>query len=112
MLQPALGASLKVVKDLNLFEKWHQQGNVALTFEELAELVSCDGLLLRKAVQCILACHTFSASDVSNSTKSLRPDRLIRHLAANNVLEEVGPGSIQADCFLARLTSADLWGVD
>lgn len=61
-LQPALGASLKVVKDLELFEKWHQRGDIALTHTELAELVPCDALLLRKFPQCLRASFTSHAS--------------------------------------------------
>ncbi|KAI4197130.1 MAG: hypothetical protein LQ348_002197 [Seirophora lacunosa] len=38
MTQPALGASLKVAKDLQLFEKWHGSGHVALDYKELADL--------------------------------------------------------------------------
>ena len=48
--QPALGASLKVVKDLELFERWHERGDVALTYAELSALVSCDSLLLRTII--------------------------------------------------------------
>lgn len=44
--QPALGAALKVFKDLNLFEKWHARGNVEMTATELAELVNADAALL------------------------------------------------------------------
>lgn len=44
-VKPAVGASLKVVKDLKLFERWHERGDVPLTHAELAELVPCDALL-------------------------------------------------------------------
>ena len=45
--QPALSAALKVTKDLKLFEKWHDCGDVALGPNELAQLTSCDALLMR-----------------------------------------------------------------
>lgn len=47
--QPALNASLKVLKDLNLFERWHEHGDIAMTSDELAELVPCDAMLLRES---------------------------------------------------------------
>lgn len=40
--QPALGASLKVAKDLKLFDRWHERGDGEMTREQLAEMVSCD----------------------------------------------------------------------
>lgn len=46
LTQPALGAALKVSKDLNLFEKWHGRGNIEMTAIELAELVNADAALL------------------------------------------------------------------
>ncbi|MCJ1386377.1 hypothetical protein MMC17_009503 [Xylographa soralifera] len=61
MGQPALSAALKVATDLELFKKWHEHGDGAMTSEELAELVSCDSVLLA---------------------------RLLRHLAANHMLQE------------------------
>lgn len=44
--QPALGAALKVMNDLQLFEKWHERGDEATTREQLAEAESCDPILL------------------------------------------------------------------
>ena len=40
------GASLKVGKDLQLFEKWHECGDGEMTGERLAEIISCDPALL------------------------------------------------------------------
>lgn len=65
MGQPALGAALKVSKDLQLFDKWHERGDGAMTREQLAAMVSCDPNLLF---------------------------RLLRHLAANHVLQETSIG--------------------
>lgn len=76
MGQPALGAALKVFKDLSLFEKWHARGNVEMTAIELAELVNADAALL---------------------------SRLLRHLAANNLLEETS-----SDVFKPTLFSQSL----
>lgn len=42
MYQPALGAALKVSKDLRLFDKWHERGDGEMTREQLAEMVSCE----------------------------------------------------------------------
>lgn len=44
--KPALGAALKVGKDLQLFEKWHDCGDGEMTSDELANIVSCDPSLL------------------------------------------------------------------
>ncbi|KAI1159583.1 S-adenosyl-L-methionine-dependent methyltransferase [Nemania serpens] len=65
MGQPALGAALKAAMDLKLFETWHEQGNAEATADELASTVSCDPELLI---------------------------RLLRHLAANHILEEPSIG--------------------
>ncbi|KAI1446999.1 S-adenosyl-L-methionine-dependent methyltransferase [Annulohypoxylon stygium] len=65
MGQPALGAALKVAKDLKLYDKWHELGDGEMTCEQLSELVSCDPALLF---------------------------RILRHLAANHVLEETSIG--------------------
>ncbi|KAK6077443.1 s-adenosyl-l-methionine-dependent methyltransferase [Seiridium cupressi] len=46
MGQPALGAALKVAKDLDLFEKWHSSGNAEMTGPELANLVQAEPALL------------------------------------------------------------------
>lgn len=46
MRQPALGAALKVSKDLQLFDKWHEHGNGAMTREQLSAMVSCEPDLL------------------------------------------------------------------
>ncbi|KAI4112941.1 MAG: hypothetical protein LQ345_005985 [Seirophora villosa] len=76
MTQPALGASLKIVKDLQLFEKWHGSGHVTLDYKELADLVRCDALLL---------------------------ERLVRHLSASNMLQEVSPGRFKQTAFTLAL---------
>ncbi|KAI2465128.1 S-adenosyl-L-methionine-dependent methyltransferase [Annulohypoxylon bovei var. microspora] len=65
MGQPALGAALKVAKDLKLYDKWHECGDEEMTCEQLSKLVSCDSALLF---------------------------RLLRHLAANHVLQETSIG--------------------
>lgn len=76
MSQPALGAALKVVKDIQLFEKWHDRGDDAMTGEQLAELVSCDSNLL---------------------------DRLLRHLAASHMLKETATGAFLPTTFTHAL---------
>lgn len=76
MSQPALGASLKVGKDLRLFEKWHECGDGEMTSEQLAEIVSCDPALLA---------------------------RLLRHLAANHMLQETSIGAFKPTKFTLAL---------
>ncbi|RMZ85134.1 hypothetical protein DV738_g248, partial [Chaetothyriales sp. CBS 135597] len=76
MNQQALTASLKVVKDLRLFEKWHDRGDGELSSKELAEIVSCDPALLV---------------------------RLLRHLAANHLLEETSIGVFKQTKFSLAL---------
>ncbi|KAL2151685.1 hypothetical protein VTH82DRAFT_6783 [Thermothelomyces myriococcoides] len=76
MGQPPLGATLKVIKDLQLLEKWRDHGNEASTPERLAELVSCDPALL---------------------------NRLLRHLAANGMLEETSIGVFKPSKFTTAL---------
>ncbi|OOF94199.1 hypothetical protein ASPCADRAFT_51459 [Aspergillus carbonarius ITEM 5010] len=76
MTQPALGASLKVAKDLQLFEKWHERGDNAESSKELATMVDCDPVLLA---------------------------RILRHLAANHVLEESAPGIFKPTPFSLSL---------
>ncbi|MCJ1317167.1 hypothetical protein MMC15_002490 [Xylographa vitiligo] len=62
MGQPALGAALKVGKDLDLYQKWHERGDGEMTFQQLAEMLpATDPALLY---------------------------RIFRHLAANHVLQE------------------------
>ncbi|KAI0204036.1 S-adenosyl-L-methionine-dependent methyltransferase [Astrocystis sublimbata] len=65
MGQPALGAALKVAMDMRLFELWQEKGREESTARELAWIVSCDPELLV---------------------------RLLRHLAANHILEEPSIG--------------------
>ncbi|KAK8124333.1 S-adenosyl-L-methionine-dependent methyltransferase [Apiospora kogelbergensis] len=63
LTEPALDATLKVLRDLKLFEKWDQAGaDHPQTAATLAEMTSCDPALL---------------------------SRMLRHLAATNLLEEV-----------------------
>ncbi|KAL2039673.1 hypothetical protein N7G274_007532 [Stereocaulon virgatum] len=67
MGQPALASALKVCKDLQLFDKWHEQyGDGELSSDKLAEIVGCDPALLV---------------------------RLLRHLAANHLLLESSIGT-------------------
>ena len=51
--QPALGATLKVMNDLQLSEKWHERGDEATTREQLAEAESCDPILLGQSLRLI-----------------------------------------------------------
>jgi len=72
MGQPALGASLKVGKDLGLYGKWHEAGGEEKTSQELASLVGCDTILL---------------------------DRILRHLAANHMVDEPSIGRFRPNKF-------------
>ncbi|OBR03148.1 O-methyltransferase [Colletotrichum higginsianum IMI 349063] len=66
MGQPALGAALKVAMDLQLFHEWHTAGDGEKTLAQIQELVP------------------------KIETKLL--SRILRHLAANHVLEEPSAG--------------------
>ncbi|KAL3296048.1 s-adenosyl-l-methionine-dependent methyltransferase [Colletotrichum asianum] len=48
MTQPALGAAIRTVKDLELFERWNEHGNGPLTSAQAAEIIGgkCDPALL------------------------------------------------------------------
>ncbi|KAK3940206.1 O-methyltransferase-domain-containing protein [Diplogelasinospora grovesii] len=66
MGQPALGAALKVGKDLELYEKWQERGNVEMNFQQLSKMLpDCEPALLY---------------------------RILRHLASNHVLQETSIG--------------------
>ncbi|KAK8045535.1 O-methyltransferase [Apiospora rasikravindrae] len=73
---PALGASLKVAKDLQLFEKWHERGGLAESAKDLSALVDCDAELLT---------------------------RLLRHMASNDMLEEVSSDVYRSSPFTTSL---------
>ncbi|KAI0379429.1 S-adenosyl-L-methionine-dependent methyltransferase [Hypomontagnella monticulosa] len=77
MNQPALVASLKVSKDLALFEKWHGSSNAPMTSAQLAAMVGCDddSLLVR----------------------------LLRHLASNHMLKEPAAGMFEPTPFTLSL---------
>lgn len=49
-MKPALEASLKVAKDLQLFEKWHERGDGPENSDTLADLVQCDKQLFCKSL--------------------------------------------------------------
>ncbi|KAE8367010.1 S-adenosyl-L-methionine-dependent methyltransferase [Aspergillus caelatus] len=76
MGQPALGAALKVCKDLELFEKWDKAGNEAMNADELAKLTPCEAALL---------------------------ERLLRHLASNHMLHEPSVGVFKPTPFTKSL---------
>ncbi|KAA8644045.1 hypothetical protein EYZ11_004480 [Aspergillus tanneri] len=75
--RPALGACLKIARDLQLFEKWHRLGEGAVCSDEkLADLVGCDVFLLQ---------------------------RILRHLAATNVLDNPAEGQYRQTAFSEAL---------
>ncbi|KAL5341123.1 S-adenosyl-L-methionine-dependent methyltransferase [Aspergillus crustosus] len=77
LTEPALGACLKIARDLKLFERWDEIGEDAVcTAEELAKRVKSDEFLLR---------------------------RILRHLVATNVVSEPSPGSFQQGSFSKSL---------
>ncbi|KAI1645978.1 S-adenosyl-L-methionine-dependent methyltransferase [Daldinia loculata] len=78
MNQPALSASLKVSKDLELFEKWHGRDDVPMTSSQVAAMVGADDALLV---------------------------RLLRHLAANHMLEEPSEGMFKPTPFTLSLVA-------
>ncbi|KAH0424693.1 hypothetical protein CcaCcLH18_11415 [Colletotrichum camelliae] len=80
MTQPALGAAIRTVKDLELFERWNEHGNGPLTSAQAAEIIGnkCDPALLY---------------------------RLLRLLAANHLLEEVSLGTFKPTQFGVATTA-------
>ncbi|EQB57146.1 hypothetical protein CGLO_02783 [Colletotrichum gloeosporioides Cg-14] len=80
MTQPALGAAIRTVKDLELFERWNEHGNEPLTSTQAAEIIGgkCDRALLY---------------------------RLLRLLAANHLLEEVSLGTFKPTQFGVAITA-------
>ncbi|KAK2752486.1 o-methyltransferase [Colletotrichum kahawae] len=77
---PALGAAIRTVKDLELFERWNEHGNGPLTSAQAAEIIGnkCDPALLY---------------------------RLLRLLAANHLLEEVSLGTFKPTQFGVATTA-------
>lgn len=94
--KPALLGSLKVAKDLQLFEKWYKQGDTPRTSEELTAIVSCDGILLRES-------YISRLFLLLGFLKRTRSGRLLRHLTATNVLQEVSPGTFKQTSFSISL---------
>ncbi|KAH7305261.1 S-adenosyl-L-methionine-dependent methyltransferase [Stachybotrys elegans] len=77
MTEPALGAYLKIFRDLQVFEKWHHLGSdLPQTDADLSALTGAEPELLA---------------------------RLTRHLAANNLLEEVSAGTYRQTAFTKSL---------
>ncbi|KAL0938432.1 o-methyltransferase [Colletotrichum truncatum] len=86
MTQPALGAALKTVNDLQLFQKWHEHGNGSLTSTQAAEIVGgkCDARLLY---------------------------RLLRLMAANHIVKEGPLGTLQPTQFSMSITAPVFHGL-
>ncbi len=113
MCQPAIGAALKVIKDLELFEKWHERGDGAMRGDQLAEIVSCDPLLLGKFpmshvlassyLSVYLGLHHIEAHTCVNEAKNDNTVRLLRHLTANHMLQEPSPGVFKPTSFTFAL---------
>ncbi|KAL4987814.1 S-adenosyl-L-methionine-dependent methyltransferase [Aspergillus falconensis] len=76
MNEPSLGASLKIVKDLKLLEKWHERGDGVEDAKTHADMVGCQAELLV---------------------------RILRHLLANHMLEEVSAGTFKPTRFSIAL---------
>ncbi|KAL5001374.1 S-adenosyl-L-methionine-dependent methyltransferase [Aspergillus recurvatus] len=76
MNEPSLGASLKIVKDLKLLEKWHERGDGEEDAKTLADMVGCEAELLV---------------------------RILRHLSANHMLEEVSAETFKPTRFSIAL---------
>ena len=113
--QPALGAALKVAKDLQLFEKWHERDDEAVTSEQLAEVVSCDPVLLGQSRTSHGAASSSNLSVDHGSLVSMHTGRrrkliviegkvrLLRHLAANHMLQEISIGVFKPTAFTLAL---------
>ncbi|KAI9370225.1 S-adenosyl-L-methionine-dependent methyltransferase [Aspergillus egyptiacus] len=80
LTEPALGSCLKVARDLQLFERWHEIGEDAIcTAAQLAKHVGCDEFLLQ---------------------------RILRHLVATNMIHQLSPGQYQQSLFSKSLLKA------
>ncbi|KAL0942358.1 o-methyltransferase [Colletotrichum truncatum] len=56
--QPAVIGTLKVMKDLRLFQKWNEKGNQPMTSVQLADLVGkCDSALLCRMLRLLASSH-------------------------------------------------------
>ncbi|OLN90335.1 Demethylsterigmatocystin 6-O-methyltransferase 7 [Colletotrichum chlorophyti] len=86
MIQPALGATLKILKDLQVFEKWQAVGGGQMTSSQVAEAIggTCEAALL---------------------------ERLLRLLASNHLLEEVSVGTFKPKPFGAAITAPIFDGI-
>ncbi|KAI3550525.1 hypothetical protein CSPX01_01575 [Colletotrichum filicis] len=93
---PALGATLKILKDLQLFEKWQAQNDDAMTSCQLAELLggTCDPALLCK-----------SSFHLVKLTMSYGIDRFLRLMASNHLLEETSVGVFKPTSFGVAVTA-------
>ncbi|KAJ5733504.1 hypothetical protein N7493_002290 [Penicillium malachiteum] len=70
--EPFLAASLKILLDIKLFERWQEKGNMAESCDNLARMVNSDPSFLGH-----------------RQSLTIYPARILCHLAANNLLEEV-----------------------
>ncbi|KZL76596.1 s-adenosyl-l-methionine-dependent methyltransferase [Colletotrichum incanum] len=63
---PALGAALKMCKDLKLFEKWQEQGAEAMTSGQLAEVIggACEPSLLYRILRLLASNHLLEESTI------------------------------------------------
>ena len=98
--------------DLKLFERWHEYGEVAMTYEELAKLVSCGETLLRRyspsgnweKLDCFYGLFCVNVGVRRNNAESFScVEHLVLHLEANNLLEEVSPGKFKQTAFTLAL---------
>ncbi|KAI3559148.1 hypothetical protein CABS01_02474 [Colletotrichum abscissum] len=64
--QPALGATLKILKDLQLFEKWQARNGEPMTSCQLAELLggTCDPALLYRFLRLMASNHLLEETSV------------------------------------------------
>ena len=94
--QPALAACLKVCKDIELFERWDCDGEGPKTYDQLAKIANVPS-------------STLSMLSWLPSTPELLtsgPGRLLRHLATNFVISEVGPETYEQTSFSRSLKEA------
>lgn len=101
---PALVAGIKLCLDIDLFNKWKESGNGDKSCHDLAKMVALDRVDILGKLH-----HSLS---LSKSKHLLRPStdrsgRILKHLAAHSVIEEVGVETYRPTGFSdAMLTSA------
>lgn len=100
---PALVAGIKLCLDIDLFFKWKESGNGDQSCHDLARMVALDRVDILGNVTSISP----SKSKHFTLSSTDRSGRILKHLAAHSIIEEVGVETYRPTGFSdAMLTSA------